>query len=203
MKKRVKLFTTIASLCLAVALMAFGVYAATNLSFNVSNTVSFTATALVRAKVWHETSTTKCTASTPLANTTEAAPFKEYNGSESTGTELPIGDVTLTATTSVAEQMTYSYTIYIKNMATSNDSNQYLKVVVTGKTVAYAAADGYGIETTYKKGESAATATVVLAAGESMSYTVTITIDNAHTIPTKTDLGTSVELTAQATESVA
>ena len=43
MKKRVKLLTTIASLCLAVALMAFGVYAATTAGFNVTGTVSFTA----------------------------------------------------------------------------------------------------------------------------------------------------------------
>lgn len=41
MKKRVKLFTTIASLCLAVALMAFGVYAATQAKFSVSSTVAF------------------------------------------------------------------------------------------------------------------------------------------------------------------
>lgn len=41
MKKRVKLITTIASLCLAVALMAFGVYAATSVSFGVTSSVSF------------------------------------------------------------------------------------------------------------------------------------------------------------------
>ena len=43
MKKRVKLFTTIASLCLAVALMAFGVYAATQATFGITSNVSFTA----------------------------------------------------------------------------------------------------------------------------------------------------------------
>ena len=41
MKKRVKLFTTIASLCLAVALMAFGVYAAANVTYTVSSTVTY------------------------------------------------------------------------------------------------------------------------------------------------------------------
>ena len=46
MKKKVKLFTTIASLCLAVALMAFGVYAATQVTFGVSGTIQFNATAL-------------------------------------------------------------------------------------------------------------------------------------------------------------
>lgn len=44
MKKKIKLFSTIASLCLAVALMAFGVWAATNNPlFKVNSNVSFTA----------------------------------------------------------------------------------------------------------------------------------------------------------------
>ncbi len=41
MKKRVKLLTTIASLCLAVALMAFGVYAAYDATLTVNGTFSF------------------------------------------------------------------------------------------------------------------------------------------------------------------
>lgn len=44
MKKKVKLFTTIASLCLAVALMAFGVYAALQANLTVSGSIKFTAT---------------------------------------------------------------------------------------------------------------------------------------------------------------
>ena len=40
--KKFKLFTTIASMCLAVALMAFGVYAATNATFGVSSNIKYT-----------------------------------------------------------------------------------------------------------------------------------------------------------------
>lgn len=40
--KKFKLFTTIASLCLAVALMAFGVYAATSAAIGVSSSIKFT-----------------------------------------------------------------------------------------------------------------------------------------------------------------
>ena len=43
MKKRFKLITTVASLCLAVALMAFGVYAASNSTLTVASKVSFEA----------------------------------------------------------------------------------------------------------------------------------------------------------------
>ena len=41
MKKRVKLLTTIASLCLAVALMAFGVYAASSSTMVITSQVAF------------------------------------------------------------------------------------------------------------------------------------------------------------------
>lgn len=42
MKRKFKLFATIASLCLSVALMAFGVYAATNSTYTVTSSVTFT-----------------------------------------------------------------------------------------------------------------------------------------------------------------
>ena len=51
MKKRFKLFSTIASLCLAIALMAFGVYVATTASFSITNKVSFTAEKNVKATI--------------------------------------------------------------------------------------------------------------------------------------------------------
>ena len=41
MKRKTKLFASIASLCLAVALMAFGVYAATSVTYKVTGTVTF------------------------------------------------------------------------------------------------------------------------------------------------------------------
>ncbi len=43
MKRKFKLFATVASLCLSVALMAFGVYAATKVTYTVSGSVSFLA----------------------------------------------------------------------------------------------------------------------------------------------------------------
>lgn len=42
MKRKFKLFATIASLCLSVALMAFGVYAAVSTTYTVTSTVTFT-----------------------------------------------------------------------------------------------------------------------------------------------------------------
>ncbi len=42
MKKSVKLITTISALCLSVALLAFGVYAATSSTLTINSTVTFT-----------------------------------------------------------------------------------------------------------------------------------------------------------------
>ena len=42
MKRKFKLFATVASLCLSVALMAFGVYAAAQVTYTVSGNVSYT-----------------------------------------------------------------------------------------------------------------------------------------------------------------
>ena len=43
MKRKFKLFATVASLCLSVALMAFGVYAASTVTYTVTGSVSFAA----------------------------------------------------------------------------------------------------------------------------------------------------------------
>ncbi len=42
MKRKFKLFATVASLCLSVALMAFGVYAASTVTYTVNGSVTFT-----------------------------------------------------------------------------------------------------------------------------------------------------------------
>lgn len=50
MKKKVKLFATIASLCLAVCLMAFGVWAANTATLSITSTVSYTVSDNVHVK---------------------------------------------------------------------------------------------------------------------------------------------------------
>jgi hypothetical protein len=51
MKKKFKLFSTIASLCLAVCLMAFGVYAATQATYGIKGKVSFSAVGEVHVRL--------------------------------------------------------------------------------------------------------------------------------------------------------
>ena len=47
MKRKFKLFATVASLCLCLALMAFGVYAATSVTYTASGSVTYTVTDIV------------------------------------------------------------------------------------------------------------------------------------------------------------
>ena len=54
MKRKFKLFATVASLCLSVALMAFGVYAASSVEYTVNGSVSYTAQV---ACTWEVTAT--------------------------------------------------------------------------------------------------------------------------------------------------
>ena len=98
MKRKVKLFTSIASLCLAVALMAFGVYAATSATYHVTSNVTYASQVAV---TW----TGKYTVG---SQTTTDDAVQKVNGTEETSAQnWLIGDVALTA---VNKSVTYEFT---------------------------------------------------------------------------------------------
>ena len=75
MKKKIKLFATIASFCLAVSMLAFGVYAATNVTYTISGSVSYTVNDVlvsVSTQLYQLKTNTKYTAST-VASAGDAA----------------------------------------------------------------------------------------------------------------------------------
>lgn len=80
MKKRIKLFSTIASLCLAVALMAFGVYAAGTSNLSLTSTVSYVVSGNVNVKF-----DVSVTASDP-DKVTRTAPDADTANNETKGT---------------------------------------------------------------------------------------------------------------------
>lgn len=80
MKKRIKLFSTIASLCLAVALMAFGVYAAGTSNLSLTSTVSYVVSGNVNVKF-----DVSVTASDP-DTVTRTAPDADTANNETKGT---------------------------------------------------------------------------------------------------------------------
>ena len=114
MKKRVKLFTTIASLCLAVALMAFGVYAATSESLKINSSVSFeSTTVLFDAKV-------------DITGAVEGAKSKTYTADNKL-VEQNFEDFEVGALTFDEGHRTITYTVKF-----TNKSNFAITIGVTG-----------------------------------------------------------------------
>ena len=126
MKKKIKLISTFASLGLALALMVFGVYAATAVQFKVTTNVSFTADTEVQATI-----TAAHTAA--LAKAPEAKDYVEVEGAGGTAgytgnnwadaiADIAFEEVALSSSANV-----YSYKITIKN----DDDERKLRVTAT------------------------------------------------------------------------
>lgn len=110
MKKKVKLFSTIASLCLAVALMAFGVWAATSSKYSVTSKVSFTSKDVMvtwNAKVVGGKVTNNVTAPAVVVNATTNP------GAEHKAEPVNLGAQEFDTTTT--EGLTITYTITCQN----------------------------------------------------------------------------------------
>lgn len=144
MKKKVKLITTIASLGLALALMAFGVYAALTVSFNVTSQVSFTAAANVNVQF---TAAVAKTGSATLGETgVETKTYDTYTDPSFNVTDekefqtIVLKDVTLVA---AGDTCTYTFTV-------ANYSEFAVTVTVTKTSVPAALTLGTGeTATTY------------------------------------------------------
>ena len=210
MKKRVKLLTTIASLCLAVALMAFGVYAATSASFSITNKVSFTATPNVKATVtlevteWENITEAKPTAGTD--NWTQT--IVSENSDAEVGADWTIagdaeGFLALTPkTVAQGDTMVITYTVTIVNDALSTDSNKWLYVDLTAVPVFTAVEAPHQHSFTAENGGEAvgtdllATGKyIAVAQGKTLVFTVSLTVNVAKDLP-ETNLSLAFTLSA-------
>lgn len=197
MKKKVKLFTTIASLCLAVALMAFGVYAAQNVTVDITGSVTFEAAAHVNTTITLSSTLENIKAEEGgLAEVTDAAVYSTPAGDISTGAatgSYAIGANTINPT-KVGTNMVYTYTVKIVNNAKASDAYAKLKVTVTASSDFTAtpdlATDGY----TLVLSGDLATATTMDAKAEK-TFVVTLTVDSTRTLGTK-DIGVKIALEA-------
>ena len=160
MKKRVKLLTTIASLCLAVALMAFGVYAASNINVTVNSTISFTSSDI--AGKWD----VKVEGAGTLAETTVT---DATNSTEPTveGDE----DVALTFSRT---QKTATYTITFTNTGTAVAAKTNLTVTLTDTT----ANKAFSYEVKMDDADYAADNKVEVN-NDTVVYVVTVTLDDS------------------------
>ena len=112
MKKRVKLLMTIASLCLAFAIMAFGVYAATSVTATTTSTVTFTAEDVyVNIKVEYFLSASDSDDSLGAATATYTGrTYSNNDGNKSTATSAPLASISWSPSAPEAQEASYSST---------------------------------------------------------------------------------------------
>ena len=116
MKRKFKLFATVASLCLSVALMAFGVYAAAQVTYTINGSVSYTMNDVLvtvttkTAYVTNDHAGHADGAVTELSYANETpvgTPYQSYDSSEvATGDGTHTEPVTVSFNTSTAWRIT-------------------------------------------------------------------------------------------------
>lgn len=175
MKRKFKLITSVASLCLAVALMAFGVYAASKPTVTINGTVSFSA-----EKVMADVTVTKGSAADEAALTYAADGIKlgavagnvaNLTAADNANKEFNDVNVELNDTTTVA-----GIKVVIKNtFATGSKST----VKITAATLP--STTEAGVTVSIKNGEAAwdGTTEIVLNAQQEATITIIVKVDPA------------------------
>lgn len=170
MKRKFKLFATIASLCFCLALMAFGVYAASTVKYTASGSVSFEVSDVF---VTMASKLEAIVGGTKSANVDD--PQKSYTGE---GTKVP------SATTEYSKafdavKFTKTGDNIILTVTITNDgaSKVNVKFTVTKPTDV----DGITVSEVYEKGDASTEYTaagIELNNGESAVVVLTITLAN-------------------------
>jgi len=134
MRKKIKFITSIITLALVITVMSIGVMAATNLTVNFSNSITYTATPHVKATI---SATKTVGANTSFEGGTGAnpSPITLTGSGDESGQAFEIGDVILNATDSTTSTIIYSYSITVLNNAILDDEFQYLTVTFTSPTI--------------------------------------------------------------------
>lgn len=176
MKRKFKLITSVASLCLAIALMAFGVYAASAPKLTVSGTVSF------NAENVYATVTIQKGKGATLDDIT-LTDVTVTKGVWTTGTSNDDAKAEANVDETLDDQnVAYKYVVTIKN-----DFKENVSIKGTfGTQVPALTADTKGAELVATvaggsegNGAVAAAGTFTIAAGETATITVTLVIDPA------------------------
>ena len=193
MKKKFKLITTIASLCLAVALMAFGVYAATSVKYDVTTNVTFQAAQNVKAKVTYTLAVSNASGTTVSGNDKSATKaegtytiWEDALGNKAdveNGVEK-LGTIALAQAgeDKLDTDMIFTYTVTFHNNAVVTDGNKTLNITATypvEKDVY--ATEGYKIEVT-----ELTAATIGFAdgsVGADVSYVIKLTVKPTASLP--------------------
>ena len=171
MKRKFKLITSVASLCLAVALMAFGVYAASKPTVTVSGTVSFSA-----EKVMADVTVTKGAAGTEAGITYAADGIKlgEVAGNVASLTAADNADKAFSdVNVGLNDTTTYAgIKIVIKNTFTTGSKST---VKITAANLPTAGSKP-GVTVTVKNGENVWDGATAIELNAQASATITIIV---------------------------
>ena len=176
MKRKFKLFATVASLCLSVALMAFGVYAATTVTYTVSGTVSFSSLEVL--STW-DAHAYKANGTTEWGTTTKG----EY--STTAGQASATNDATFPSITFATNDATVIYEITCTN---DGSTPFYVHVADEGNTLV-AIADQMAVTVEHgTRGEESdslssvanigALSTATVQAGQTYVWKITVTLED-------------------------
>ena len=179
MKRKFKLITSVASLCLALTMMIFGVRAATNPQITVTGTVSFSATNVLATISGVKGTGVDTTWTTDLQDIV-------YTVGTADAQSMDVGTISLTdAVTSGGYKITVTSDF-------ASGSNSLIKI--TSELPSTITGTGYTVSYTGDANWTTAT-TTGLTAGASTTVTVTITVDPAVASATFTeDIGMSIVL---------
>lgn len=182
--KKQKLFGTIASLCLAVALLVFGVYAAGAVTFNVSNTVTYTFSDVlvdVNAKLYKvSTGTTSIISSSTVTtlgddswtlvdNGVTNGTLKSYTGSDGVyKQDTSASSVNSSIAFNMNTAFAYKVTIEFSTVSTAG-------VTVTYNNTAFTDADGDNIKLVVNDDSENAS----IVAGEKYTFTYYVMLEDA------------------------
>lgn len=182
--KQKKIIASIASLCLAIALLAFGVYSASAVTFNVTNTVTYTfADVLVdiNAKLYKVNSGTDTIVSsagldalgddswTEVVDGVSNGTLKSYTGSDGVYTQNPD---TSTGNSSIAFNMNnaFAYKVKIDFTTVSNAG-----ITVTYNSSAFVDSDGDNVKLVVK--DDASNNSIVT--GETYTFVYYVLLEDA------------------------
>jgi len=161
MKRKFKLLTSVASLCLAVALMAFGVYAAAKPTVLITGSVTFQAeNVFADVEVYKYVGASKIEAAGE--GWIKVGDTISFDNTDNNGKPAAIGELSLDDTKLVAQ-----YKIVVKNTFTAKDTDKvYVKVAQA--TANGSLPTGVNFEESTNEGQATTTDYVYVA-----TYTVT------------------------------
>lgn len=173
MKRKFKLFATIASLCLCLALMAFGVYAASTVEYTASGSVSFTVSDVF------VTMTSKLEATVSGKKSADVDDSqKSYTGGEDEAAKVP-SDTTEYSHTFEAVAFTKTGDNIVLTVTIKNDGASKVKVTFT--VTKPEGVNGITSSVAYKKGaEVAANPETGIELGTKDTAVVVLTITLAN-----------------------